>query len=430
MQILIKNIWNIKEANVNLEWLSVIAWNNDTWKSTVNKIVFSVVKSLQRYKIDFSITKEELLEEKINELYRYLRFIILRESDTDNSSNDIKLNNILKKDFYPPVFLNELNAFSWSDIFTSKKDLIKNIWLNNDNQEILLSKIDDIKKEFLKEEKREDLIKMALEDVLKSEFENQLNNELLWKKWIIELKDGNIILFKIILENNKVSDVKINDDILKIKDTTFIDSPITLNLFNYLINNITSIPWRRSRELQFHIKDLFTKIRESKFDEAKNNNFLDNIKNIVKGVFKIIKKWPREELVFEKDWQVIETINTATWIKSFWILSLLDKSNCLEFDNLLILDEPESHLHPEWQVKYAELIINLIKERDLSVLITSHSPYLIEALDKYSRETKLKASFYLAEVSNDGWYIIENMTENKNAIFEKLSEPFEKLVWN
>gem|GEM_PF-4084737 len=43
------------------------------------------------------------------------------------------------------------------------------------------------------------------------------------------------------------------------------------------------------------------------------------------------------------------------------------------------------------------MIIDLIEERKLSVLITSHSPYMIEALSKFSKEKDINASFYLAE---------------------------------
>ncbi|MFK7779914.1 MAG: AAA family ATPase [Candidatus Gracilibacteria bacterium] len=425
MQIQIKNIGTIKEANVNLDGLSVIAGGNDSGKSTVSKIVFSVIKAFQRYKYDFNISKEQILEEKINDLYRNIRFRIFKDRE---KGNDVSLNKILKEDFYPPIFLNELSVFGGVDIFKIKEEKINTLLLDLKDKKLLIKLLIIIKEEFLKDEKKEDLIKIALDNILKSEFENQLNNEKLGKKGTIELRESNIILFKIIIEKNKVSEVQINDDILKIKDTTFIDSPMTLNLYNYL-NNRRIIPGIRNKELQFHIKDLFSKIGESKFDEEKTNKIIASIENIVKGVFKIVKKGYKEYLVFSKNGIELDTINTATGIKSFGLLDLLDKANSLESDDLLILDEPEVHLHPEWQVRYAELIVTLIKERGLSVLITSHSPYMIEALSKFSKnEDKVKASFYLAEESKKGGFDINNKTNKKYEIFEKLSKPFRDLM--
>ena len=428
MQITIKNIWNIKEASVNLSWLSVIAWSNDSWKSTVSKLVFSVIKAFQRYKFDFNISKEEVLEDYIWKLYRFLRFAIRNEDKNDKSLTNLDL--LLREDFYPPVFLNELSAFWGMDIFENKKNKILNLKINKEDKNSMLHSLENIKTEFLKEEKKEDLIKTALKNILQNEFENQLNNERLWKKWIIEINELESLLIRIVIEDDKISEVKIFDDILKIKDTTFIDSPIILNLFNYSIDN-SNISSRRNKELQFHIKDLFSKIRNSKFDKEKENFFIKKLEKITWWTFQIKRRDLQDVLIFKKWWYDIDPINTATWIKSFWLLDLLDKSNSLESSDLLILDEPEVHLHPEWQVKYAELIIYLIKERDLSVLITSHSPYLIEALDKFSREKWLdnRANFYLSSELKKWEYIIENKTDDKNAIFEKLSEPFEKLVW-
>lgn len=430
MQIEIKNIWKIKEAKVNLSWLSIIAWSNDSWKSTVSKIVFSVIKAFQRYREDFEYSKEQILEKDIESLYIFLRYHILRKADSKSKDEELDLSKILRWDFYPPNFLNELNAFWWDNIFLKKEKVIKSLELTNEEEIDLLEKLESIKVTFFKEDKKEDLIKKALDNILKSEFENQLNNLSLWKIWRITLKESKTLLFSITIENNRVSTVWIHDDIMKIKDTTFIDTPIVLNFYNYL-SSIINFPWRRNKEFQFHIKDLFSKIWNSKFEEERQNWFWKKVENIIWWTFEIIQKWQFwDYLVFKNLDKEIEPINTATWIKSFGILDLLDRSHNLDSSNLLILDEPEVHLHPEWQVEYAKLIISLLKERDVTILITSHSPYLIEAIDKYSTDSKIsnRVNYYLSETKWK-WEVISDKTENLNDIFEKLSEPFEKLVW-
>lgn len=55
-------------------------------------------------------------------------------------------------------------------------------------------------------------------------------------------------------------------------------------------------------------------------------------------------------------------LDVATGVKSFAILQLLIKNGSLSDKTLLIMDEPESHLHPQWTVKYARLIVLLDKE--------------------------------------------------------------------
>ena len=98
---------------------------------------------------------------------------------------------------------------------------------------------------------------------------------------------------------------------------------------------------------------------------------------------------------------------------------------------LLIVDEPENHLHPEWQLKYAELIVSLVAN-GTNVMLTSHSPYMIEALYFYSKKflDVKKVAFYYTEKTD-----IENYTEIKETkdlsiIFDKLSKPLEQLVWD
>ncbi|MDQ7089606.1 MAG: AAA family ATPase [Methylococcales bacterium] len=93
------------------------------------------------------------------------------------------------------------------------------------------------------------------------------------------------------------------------------------------------------------------------------------------------------------------------------------------------MDEPEIHLHPKWQVEYAKLIVALVKN-DIPVLITSHSPEIIQAIDVFSKEYGIqdKTAYYLTEsdgISSE----INDVTNDINKIFAKLAEPLHNLVW-
>ncbi|MBA5249383.1 MAG: ABC transporter ATP-binding protein, partial [Gammaproteobacteria bacterium] len=46
MKLTIKNIGTIKEAEIELSGLTVIAGENDSGKSTVGKLMFSIVKAI------------------------------------------------------------------------------------------------------------------------------------------------------------------------------------------------------------------------------------------------------------------------------------------------------------------------------------------------------------------------------------------------
>ena len=84
-------------------------------------------------------------------------------------------------------------------------------------------------------------------------------------------------------------------------------------------------------------------------------------------------------------------------IKQFGLLQILLKNNKLKKGCFLILDEIEAHIHPEWQVKLAELIVLLVKKLNIFVYINSHSSAFIEAIEAYSLKYCLKddTNFYL-----------------------------------
>ena len=125
-----------------------------------------------------------------------------------------------------------------------------------------------------------------------------------------------------------------------------------------------------------------------------------------------------------------KSINTATGLKAFGIIQLLIQSNTLNERTLLIIDEPEIHLHPKWQIEYARLIVSLVKN-DIPVLITSHSPEIIQALDKFSEEFGIKdrTAYYLTEREGFASNIVD-VTDNIDKIFFKLAEPLHNLVWS
>jgi predicted ATPase len=71
----------------------------------------------------------------------------------------------------------------------------------------------------------------------------------------------------------------------------------------------------------------------------------------------------------------------------------------------------------------AKVIVELVKN-GVKIVVNSHSPYMIEALQRYSELSKINSNFYLAE---DGYIkkVNNSNAETLSKIFEKLSEPFD-----
>ena len=131
----------------------------------------------------------------------------------------------------------------------------------------------------------------------------------------------------------------------------------------------------------------------------------------------------------------LEISNIASGSKAFGLLYALLKSGVILKDGLLILDEPENHLHPEWQLKYAQIICKMVKN-GFHILMTSHSPYMIQAIKTYSEQEGIlddKVNFYFAKQDTEYNYnkIINIRDEagnlNDDIIFDSLYAPIEKL---
>lgn len=91
----------------------------------------------------------------------------------------------------------------------------------------------------------------------------------------------------------------------------------------------------------------------------------------------------------------------ATGIKNFALIqSLLQKGQLTE-RTLLIIDEPEAHLHPQWVVEYARVIMMLHRELGVKLLIATHSPRLVQSLYLLANEEEAAKAlqFYMSEPS-------------------------------
>ena len=139
----------------------------------------------------------------------------------------------------------------------------------------------------------------------------------------------------------------------------------------------------------------------------------------------------RAKLLNENNGSEIEEVrmaNVSTGLKTFIIIKRLLLNGSLEDNGTLILDEPEIHLHPEWQVLFAEIIVLLQKEFNMHILLNTHSPYFIEAIEVFvdKHGVKDKSCFYLAEkVDNEA--IVNDVTDETEKIYKQLAEPFQVL---
>ena len=71
---------------------------------------------------------------------------------------------------------------------------------------------------------------------------------------------------------------------------------------------------------------------------------------------------------------------TATGIVQLGMLALLIEKKVLDKNSVLFIDEPETNLHPAWQVKMMDILFKLVKA-GVHVITATHSPDILKWLE-------------------------------------------------
>lgn len=116
-------------------------------------------------------------------------------------------------------------------------------------------------------------------------------------------------------------------------------------------------------------------------------------------------------------------------IKEIGIIQILLQNDKLKENSFLIIDEPEANLHPSWQIKFAEILVLLVKELNIHIYLNSHSPMFIEAISLYAQYHDLldETNFYLTENIDDKFNFKKIHPKNMGAVYENLTKPYDEL---
>lgn len=120
---------------------------------------------------------------------------------------------------------------------------------------------------------------------------------------------------------------------------------------------------------------------------------------------------------------------SSNGFKQIGVIEKLLKSNCLKKNSFLIIDEPENCLHPQWQIKFAQILVILASELNIHLYLNSHSPMFIEAISLYAQYYNLIAqtSFYLTQKTENKFFFKKISPKNMGEVYENLTRPYDDL---
>lgn len=107
-------------------------------------------------------------------------------------------------------------------------------------------------------------------------------------------------------------------------------------------------------------------------------------------------------------WDGFISLNDASSGQQCILLSTLGIASSIIDNSLILIDEPEISLHPEWQEKYIELLMQVFKDyRGCHFIIATHSPQIISKLSAHNcyisqiEKEELYSSYEYIEKSAD-----------------------------
>lgn len=238
----------------------------------------------------------------------------------------------------------------------------------------------------------------------------------------LSIKNKNIILS---FANNECVEYKAEIEILH--KAIYIDNPFVIDKLGSYDELNTMDQFLKGLLTSISKDGIMDGIIETVLAKDKIAEIYQALQRVVSG--QIIEK-KDDDYYLEKEGfaQPIAFNNLSTGLKSFVIIKMLIEKGLIKEKDVLVLDEAEIHLHPQWQIAYAELIVLLQKYFDLSIIVTTHSPYFLDAINLFSVKHGLdsRVNYYLSSME-DNRVKMTCVTGNVEFIYQKMASPIQML---
>lgn len=401
MRLQIQNVGKIERADLKLDGITVIAGNNNTGKSTVGKTVFSLFNSLVG------------IDEKLNSQKEKLTYQMMRRRTADLSTLQDGVYGVspMRLRRYAKELVEAKDRKTQEDIIYG---VLRNEKISDmDAAENIVEEVNRIKD--LPEER---LIKSAVSAYFGQVFNSEINNMLYVEKEALVEADIKGRKIRMVFRENNCTELL--QQLNVINEAVYLDNPFILDCLNNGSSGVEGTERAVVQKLRVGINDVDNVVQYS-FIEDKLREVMNKINTVSAG--NVMCDETRLYCYREMGTR-LNINNLSAGLKSFVIIKTLLENGALKEKDVLVLDEPEIHLHPAWQLIYAEVIVLLQKNFDLTIVLTTHSAHFLEALQYYAQmhEITEQCSYYLAENGEHGC-VLRDVTNDTTEIYAQLVDP-------
>lgn len=434
----VNNFRAISNAEIELDGITVLSGVNSAGKSTLSKLLYYVAKLTLEYEKD---TTKNLINEVRNILWNLSRISneFLTETD-DNQANiadraytswinrargaDLEdlltlfsslLNDIeksfLRRETHAPFSKQELTRFS--SVFGLDTSQASNSPTSVQSISKLFGYIRD---------KVNDLFEKASDEIRKRPLQT-LQRRL---EHYLKAKNIPVSLYE---EDTPILDFKTNrvNNLFSVQQVFYSDTPMAISNISrtsFILEDTNTQHWQFLKQTMWETPPSILK--------DKQIQAVKEIADIINGNVSLKESDYERRFNYNRtsDGLTIDLAESATGIKSFAILQLLLSEGLLTENTLFIIDEPEAHLHPQWIVEYARILVLLNKRLGVKFMLASHNPDMVSALRYISEKEEIlnNTRFYLAEkVQGTEQFSYRNLRDDIEPIFESFNIALDRI---
>ena len=464
MQIRLENIGIIKNSTITLDGLTVITGKNNSGKTTVGKTLYALLDAVSNIRQKALSDRRYYIRkqlEKARDILDVFRYVHVQKTDKGTAlfENYPALGVFVSGDYrregygediekYAHDLVDELTEFDVG-VLREAEERHEFLYYGNLRKDFRGDQKFPFFKVFEKQrsdalaileqmlqtlEKDSELVDYARESInqtLRMEFSGQIQpvrTPVSCSK--IELSEAETVYFDLTIAENHV----VNNGIpvfwgSPYRKVYFIDDP-------FVLDDLSG--WRMYRDFEVsemetilnpnrigtHNRRLKSTLRSGRGLNVFEQTVLDeSLKRVREQIDQIIPGtflFSSEGEYYVQNGTKLKLSNLATGSKMFSIVKILLEKGELDSDTMLILDEPEAHLHPQWQNAFAEMAVLLVKELDVNILLTTHSPNFMLALDANMRKYGMaeKTNFYQTDIVEDGFVQYHCVNDDMGKIYQ------------
>jgi len=443
----LENIGNIDKTSITIKPLTIIAGKNSSGKTFVTKSLYTVLNSVYQNHI---VNELSTTFYRLNSSYEEIKNELMYPASVDlefqkkyellNQKIEILLNELLtytiyeqyeyiqknKQVFYTFHELNKIYFEKRRNIrkFLNFENTIDNILLNIEK---IIEIINDIDQTII------DSINTSLEVGLKKNYQitqlKSLINRNQEKNLKLDIKElGSIEIDKNSMINFSFEKKGVQE-IQNVNNIIFFDSPVYIKIRKALERKNSFLDLFSNNENKYlkgypeYIEQLYTFVDKEYIDIPDFNLISQEIQEKIFGKLDVSKNG--DITYSDTKGNRIPLSLTAMGISNIGLIDLLLRNNVINKGSFLIMDEPEVHLHPEWQVFLAEILYKIAKS-GANIILATHSLDFLKAFENILKEENEIAEDIIAinKMPYDETFSELSELEKVGIVLDDLSKPF------